>query len=101
MVTHPAKTIAMLVLLRGLLVLLPISTMKVMPESDWFWRGLLAVFFLTFAAELFISFRCFKGRKLALAVGGSVGFIVIGVPIIFFGAFLLSLMAGTFVFPPR
>ena len=98
-VAHPIKMITKLALVQGILVFFPISTMKFMPESDWFWRGLVVMLILVFVGELFVSFRFFEGRRRVLAVGASLGFTVLGLPILMFAAFLLSLLIGTFVLP--
>jgi len=99
--TRPGRKIVALAIFRGLLVFVPISAMKFMPDSDWFWDSLLVAFLFLFTSELVLSFRWFQGWRCVAAVTGSVGFTVIGLPLIACAAFIISLVIGTFVFPPR
>lgn len=98
---RPGRKLAALMFLRALLVFVPIAAMKFMPESNWFWGGLLGGLLFLFASEVVFAFRWFQGRLRAVAVVCSIGFTVIGLPIIACGAFLVALVGGTFVFPPR
>jgi hypothetical protein len=99
--TRPSRKLATLMVLRALLVFVPIAAMKFMPESSWFWAALLAGFLFLFTSELVLAFRLFQGRLCAAAVAGSVGFTVVVLPLVACAAFILSLLIGTFVFPPR
>ena len=99
-VAHPVKLIVALATFRALLIFVPIFLIKLMPESNWYWRGLLGLLLLALAAELGVSVRYLRGWSCAFGIAGSVGWTIIGLPIVAFVAFLLSLAIGTFEFPP-
>ena len=75
--------------------------MSLMPESDWFGGALIFAIVLALGRQLYVAFVSYAGRRRACAVGGALAFFVLGLPLIFLAGFVMSLVLGTFVFPPR
>ncbi len=96
-----SKPIVLLAAVQGLVVFIAVSGMRFMPENNWFWDALLVLLLSLWVTQIALSIHWFSGRRCLAAVAGSVGFTVFGLPVVAFAGFLLSLVIGTFVFPPR